>query len=608
MPFDPVLAELMDLRAAAATGRLKQRLDDLRAALADEKDSVWLGLVEAELIRQLEAINFPAPHKMAAAVLPRRGEGTDRSTTAVGDKPRIDAGDHNLPRVSQLAWDAVEKANAPPVLFLVGGVPSRLEGDQMPTVRELTLDRFRHHVARMAEWYVHAQRGGTRDAEPPITVVRDMLATPAPPLPALRRIVAAPVFAADGRLLRAPGYHADTGIYYAPAAGLRVGQVAERPSGEDLARAKALLLEDLLVDFPFVGEAGRAHAVALFLLPFVRDLVDGPTPLHFFDKPTPRTGASLLVQVLLHPALGHAPATMTAPGNEDEWRKTLVAKLLKAPTAIVIDNVNVRIRSAALASALTESDVEDRMLRTLDTVSMTVRCAWAMTGINAALSTELAGRTVLSRLDAKVERPEDRRGFKHPLPQWGEQHRAELVWAALTLVQAWLAAGRPDGQVVLGRFEAWSRVLGGILDVAQIPGLLGNRRELHALTDVESRAARHVLGAWLRQHGSQYVGVAELVGLSGVDDLPLRYKTDRGLRTALGLWLVDHRDRPYTVTDDAGNDVVLQIVLGDSRQHAGQYRLAASAPDPEKGSRGSPGSPAPENPDTYGGEPQDPPW
>ena len=33
------------------------------------------------------------------------------------------------------------------------------------------------------------------------------------------------------------------------------------------------------------------------LLPFVRELIDGPTPLHLIEKPTPGTGGTLLATV-----------------------------------------------------------------------------------------------------------------------------------------------------------------------------------------------------------------------------------------------------------------------------------------------------------------------
>ena len=75
--------------------------------------------------------------------------------------------------------------------------------------------------------------------------------------------------------------------------------------------------------FPFDGNPDRAHAVCALLLPIGRDLIEGPTPLHTFEKPTPGTGASLLVQLLCYLACGSVPAAMTPPQDEAEWRRTL---------------------------------------------------------------------------------------------------------------------------------------------------------------------------------------------------------------------------------------------------------------------------------------------
>ncbi len=84
-----------------------------------------------------------------------------------------------------------------------------------------------------------------------------MLATPDPPLPVLTR---------DGALQTEPGYSEGSPIYYAPPQGFQLPEVPRSPAPKDLARAKALIFEDLLGDFPFADQASRAHALALVLL------------------------------------------------------------------------------------------------------------------------------------------------------------------------------------------------------------------------------------------------------------------------------------------------------------------------------------------------------
>jgi len=77
------------------------------------------------------------------------------------------------------------------------------------------------------------------------------------------------------------------------------------------------LLDSLLGDFPFADQASRANALALLLLPFVRPLIDGPTPLHLIEAAKPGTGKGLLADVVHAIATGR-PASATAEVGEGE--------------------------------------------------------------------------------------------------------------------------------------------------------------------------------------------------------------------------------------------------------------------------------------------------
>ncbi len=127
-----------------------------------------------------------------------------------------------------------------------------------------------------------------------------------------------PVFAPDGTLQTEPGYHPASRTFYAPTNGLSVRSVPEIPTREDVEYAVDPLAHELIGEFPFVGDAERAHAIALLLLPFARDLIDSATPFHLIEKPSPGTGATLLVDMLSYPAIGHAITAMTEGRDEDE--------------------------------------------------------------------------------------------------------------------------------------------------------------------------------------------------------------------------------------------------------------------------------------------------
>ena len=261
------------------------------------------------------------------------------------------------------------------------------------------------------------------------------------------------------------------------APGFALPPISAKPSAAEVAAARGLLCDELFGDFPFVGPAESAHAVALLLLHFVRDLIDGSTPLHLIEKPTPGTGATLMVDAIATLLTGAGASVMTEGRNEDEWRKRITAKLRQMPPMVLIDNLSRRLDSPALAAVLTAPFWEDRILGVSEMARLPIRCIWIATGNNPEFSNEIARRLVRIRLDANVERPSQRSGFRHPrLIAWVRANRARLVAACLTLCQAWIAAGRPKGGRVVGSFESWSEVMGGVLEVAGIEGFLEQHR------------------------------------------------------------------------------------------------------------------------------------
>jgi putative DNA primase/helicase len=483
--------------------------------------------------------------------------------------PRIDAGDLDLPRVAEATWDALQADNAVPYVFRYGGLLSRIEADeeQAPIVRPLTVDRLRHILARSAEWYSRSGKGKRQEAPalPPLHVVKDMLARPDPPLPVLARIVQAPVFGPDGRLCLTPGYHHEARVYVALAPGLTIQRVPEAPDAK-VVQVAVTVLRELLTDFPFVGKAERANTLALILTPFVRDLVDGPVPLAIIEKPTPGTGATLLADIAMLPATGRHLAAMTEGRDEDEWRKRLTAKLIGSPVAVSIDNIRRRLDSSNLSAAITSTVWEDRVLGHSEIARVPVRCAWIATGNNPALSAEMTRRTFRIRLDARVERPWLRNGFRHhDLAGWAGEHRGELIWAALVLGQAWLKTGRPAGKAKLGMFESWAKVLGGILEVAGVPGFLENLTEFYDAADAEGAEVRAFLSAWWDKHRDAEMLAGPLFELATSDACPLDLdaRTEQGRRVKFGKRRAELRDRRYDVGEGLS---VMVTAAGQSRR------------------------------------------
>jgi putative DNA primase/helicase len=507
--------------------------------------------------------------------------------------PWINASEQNLRIVTAEAWKALLRANAPePKLFRYGGLPTRLEQDDNTDLFpvDLSSDRMRHVLARCANWYKDVpveSDDGTGESirlivRPPSDVVRDVLATPDPPLPVLRRIVEVPVFAPDGTLQTDRGYHSASLTYYQPRAGFSLESVPERPTADDVTLAKRLILVEVLADFPFVQAADRAHAVALLLLPFCRDLIDGPTPLHVIEAPSAGSGKGLLAEVCLLPAIGGRFGTLSPGRDEEEWRKSITTVLRWGHEAIWIDNINQPLKSGDLAAALTSPMWEDRILGQSRSVRIPVRCVWLATANNPVLSEELTRRSIRIRIDSKMDRPWLREGFQHPnLRKWVHTHRAQLVWAALVLVRAWVVAGRPEPKVApIGSYEAWSRVTGGILKGADIPGFLDNLSQFYEVANTEAAAWRAFVTAWWKKWDSQPVTAKDLLPVAlQFDELDIGGKDERGQTRSLGKKLASQRDR-----------VIGEYLVRHSgeKDHATQWKLEL-APDPSTTKPENPG-------------------
>lgn len=490
--------------------------------------------------------------------------------------PTVRADEGNLDRATARAWGLVLSANRSPWLFRLGGEPSWVvpDDDGRPVAVTVREERLRHMLAKLADWRRLNAKGDLVPAPPPTGLVKSLIATPDPALPVLAGIVTAPVFGRAGTLLTEPGYHPDARLLYRPPPGFVLPPVPDRPTAAEIAAARSLLLGELLGDFPFTGEAERAHALALLLLGFVRPMIDGPTPLHMIEKPTPGTGATLMVDAIATILTGSGAAVMTEGRDEDEWRKRLTAKLRQLPTLLLIDNLRQELDSAALAAALTAPLWEDRVLGASDMVRLPVRCAWVATGNNPAVSHEIARRLVRIRLDARTDQPWRRDGFRHPdLMGWVRTNRARLVSACLTLCRAWVAAGRPRGRRSIGSYEAWAQTIGGVLEVAGLEGFLGNLDETMTASDGEGATWRSLVSAWWDRFGSAEVGITDLYGVAIQVEppLPLGPGNDRSQRIRLGKALSKLRDRVFRIGQRS-----LHVEAAGTYQGAGRWRLKPS--------------------------------
>lgn len=512
--------------------------------------------------------------------------GQDR--TSVGDVPApglptiMVSGRQQIEIVDD-AWTALLSRNDPPQVFVTSGQLSRLLYLEPEWTIQIADEAIVNGLLiRAARWM---QKTGTSEiaAKPPREVIRDLLANPSPRLPQLSAIAATPVFDANGTLLNRRGYHAGSALQLQLDAVWDGFQVPTQPTEAERKAAVSLLLDDLVVDFPFRTPSDRAHVVAAIILPFVRRMIAGPTPLHLHEAPTPGSGKTLLIDLIRIVAFGELTGTTTMTADEGEARKMFTSLLRSGSQVIYLDNLRGGLHSAVLAAILTADVWKDRMLGSNTIVQYPNRALWLATANNPDLSLEIARRCVSIRLVPNEEQPWLRTIFKHAdIVAWARAHRVELVRAVLTMVQAWIAAGKPRGTRVRGSFEAWSRTMGGILECCGIDDLLGADEDFYANADPQAAEWAALVSAWWQKHRDIPVTVRNLLDLAEERELVAWTRTgdsEPARLSRFGKALNGLRDRRL-----AGCEVAFE---NDRHTRARRYRLHMVDPQTALEAKGS---------------------
>lgn len=471
---------------------LAQMADDEQHAMrsskaADTRDRLAAGKKVRGLTSMPALLGVPAEWVREAAVWLglRKGHG---GGAAVFDKGIIKDTAHQ-------AWSVLEDyaVDGDPGVYAYGDTLARVAKDR---VELLDRQRLRHELNRSAMWL---RPGDEKQpwvaSNAPMAVVEDMLASRGDhlKLPPLVSVATTPIFTKEGKLVTKRGYDFDAECFVAPTVTV---EVPENPTLDDVQAALATLLEPL-ADFPFADASDRSNVLAMMVEPYVRDLFDC-APLYFINKPAAGTGASLLVYAVTYPMLGRAPAAIKPPTREEEMEKLLISMLMEADRLAYFDNAN-RLDFSSLAAALTADRFKGRILGVSRTVEMPVRCMWVATGNNPETTNEMYRRFVDIRLDAEMEFPEDRRPDEFAIPNlkaWVRDNRPALVQAALTIIQAWVRAGMPNGSKSKASFETWAAVLSGILEHAGVEGFLDTPIERRPM-EQKTEELRAVLAQWL---------------------------------------------------------------------------------------------------------------
>ena len=458
------------------------------------------------------------------------GGGTGGPTQGDRGLPTIISNDRYLPEVSEDILNAIIQQNDPPVVFRRGTDLVRItfaeDKEQGNTVRRPVVDiagenYVRGLAGRSANFVrVKATRKGEiieTPTDPPLNAVKDILAMRDwGEFPLLSGITEAPILHDDGFIHTEPGYDPVSGLYF--AGGINMPDIPERPTQTEIAQAVELLKEPFL-DFPFADDrASLANSLGAVLAVTLRPVIYGPVPAVLINKHQQGAGATLLSNVLSLIGTGlpaYAEAMPGGRGADEELRKLITAILIAGRPLVCFDNVDGYLNSSVLGALLTTQLWQDRRLGSNELASVPQRTVWVINGNNVQLQGDLPRRCFEIMIDPKMPRPWLREPgtFRHPnLLEWVAEHRGHLLAAVFTLARAWVQAGRPlpNDLPVLGGFEEFVEVVGGILAFAGIGGFLENLSDMYERSEEDDGWAGF-LSAWYEVFGEEGATVSQIV-------------------------------------------------------------------------------------------------
>lgn len=482
----------------------------------------------------------------------RKAAGWDVDTSESDDRIRILVTKRQAIDVIRDAWAALHAANEdPPRLFMRDGrivrlrqtetgcaivqcAPVDVHSELIRCARWVKMRRARRNEPTASGWV-------EQDAEqPPAFVAADMHASP-DSLPVLESVVYTPVFDAERRLIAEPGYSPHARLWYERRRDLQ-------PQVYSVEEARELLCSEWLSDFPFSGLHDRAYALALFLLPFVRRMIDGPTPLHLIEAPMVGSGKSLLGRVVCSAAMGRDIPLSPFDRDERERRKAITSALFSGKPIVFFDNVRGRLASESLEAATTSTRWSDRLLGSTAECEVPIKTVWVASANNATLSEDMVRRTVRIRLVHNVENPSALQNWRHPdLARWTDDNHSRLISAAISLIGAWKDLGAPMGAETLGGYESWSRTIGGILSASGIGGFLADRAEWTREASPDSLEWESFVRLWWSTKGDAMCYPSDLRDLAACNNLLCTIwsacNNDRASDTKFGMELRARADR-----------------------------------------------------------------
>lgn len=430
--------------------------------------------------------------------------------------------------------------------------------------RSVNKDWLVDHIGRVIEYFSIKEEINSADERiqskeqaedaPPIIAAAILAKTGERDFKKLTAVITAPTLREDGTILDTPGYDEQSGLLYYYGGDGEPPKVELSPTPEVAIKAFKFLWEPFS-RFPLVDDVSRGVLLQAIFTAALRGSL--PTaPGTGFDAPTAGTGKTLLARAIGVLATGSDPAILPPADSDEEMRKRLFASLRDGARVILCDNVREPFGGGSLDAFLTASSFADRILGESMTVSLPNKAVFIVTGNNLHITGDTCRRVLVATLDAGTEKAYQRQFSFDPI-QLILKNRSWYVIAVLTIVRAWIAAGRP--RIAAGNtasYEKWDELVRQ--PICWLAGIIAATDPNHSLPrfadplkatekayeqDPDTNAFATLAGVWHRTFDANPITVRTLIDKASVstelrDVLDEIVPTQGGINArSLGKWL-----------------------------------------------------------------------
>lgn len=390
-------------------------------------------------------------------------------------------------------------------------------------------------------------------------------------------IISTPTLRFDGSILSEPGYDPRTHLYLQTDVALP--PIPASPTRADAERALELL-EDLLTEFPFVNEASKSVELSAMLSTVARNMFD-VCPAHGSRAPAAGSGKSYLSDVVSAIVYGEKCPVISVSEKPDETEKRVVGAALSGQLIVNFDNVNGTLGGDTLCQLTERPILSLRPLGRSEHVRVENRSIVFFNGNNCRVHGDMSRRVLLADLDAREERPAERKFKGDPVAKI-KKNRGTYIAACMTVLRAFIMAGKPDQKITpMNSYEQWSGTVRSALvwlnradPCLTVQKVRDEDPELQRLSAFIAAARFHIedkdnaMAASDLVKKSQQMAPSGAVSLHGqrevepvhpdLYDFMLSFLGHGGKPDArrLGIWLSQNTHRIISAEDDSGNPTI----------------------------------------------------